>query len=335
MLKGIKKYLFVLLVLTGLSASAQQFPLTSQYLINSYSLTPTLAGSTGHSEVFMGYRKDLAGITGGPKTFRINGFGNVYQDKMWVGGEIYTDKTDILSLFKAQLSYTYKLQLENEQFLHFGVWATFYQNSVRTDNGIGVDPNDPLINNAAKLNTSAFNGGFGINYTWRDLHLGFVFPTLFVTKEEFAVNQGYYFRMQREMLGYGSYLFSVHRDWKLQAYAVYRITRNEPLSVDLSLMAIYLNRFWLGTLYRNSGALALNVGGHIFHGLTFNYSYDIGIGGINKHSGGAHEISIGYRFKFSGNDYFGTSSKDSKRGKAKKYRDIPYPQVHEYDYRKR
>lgn len=325
----------LVLMLIAVTAFSQQFPFTSQYLINPYALTPTLAGSTAYPEIFMGYRNDMTGIPGSPRTFKLNGFGNVYQEKMWVGGEIYMDKTDILSLFKAQLSYTYKLQFENEQFLFFGVWGTFYQNSVNTGNSIGTDPNDPLINNADKLNTTAFNGGFGINYNWRDLNIGFTFPTLFVTKEEYTLNQGYYFRMQREMLVYGSYLFHVHHDWKLQAYAVYRKMRNEPINIDISLMAIYLNRFWVGALYRNSGAIAINVGGHIYNGFTLNYSYDIGIGGINRHTGGAHEISLGYRFKFSGNDYFDKKTNRNKRGKAKKYHNVPYPQVQEYDYRKR
>jgi len=320
----------------SMSSFAQQFPLTSQYLINPYALTPTLAGSTGYPEAFMGYRTDLVGVSGSPRTFRGSGFGSIYQDKMWIGGEIYMDKTDILSLFKAQLSYTYKLQLENEQFLSFGVWASFYQNSVNIDNTIGIDPNDPLINGASKLNSTAFNTGFGINYNWKDLNVGFSFPTLFTTKEEYTLNQGYYLRLQREMLVYGSYMFHLHQDWKLQAYVVYRKMRNEPMSVDISLMAIYLNRFWLGTLYRNSNAIAINVGGHIYNGFTLNYSYDIGIGGIHSHTGGAHEISLGYRFKFSGNDYFDKKTSGSKRGgKAKQYRDLPYPQVQEYNYKKK
>lgn len=322
-------------MMISISSFAQQFPLTSQYLINPYALTPTLAGSTGYPEVFMGFRKDLVGINGSPSTFRVNGYGSVYEDKMWVGGEIYMDKTDILSLFKAQLSYTYKLQLENEQFLSFGVWASFYQNSVNIDNSIGVDPNDPLINNASKLNSSTFNSGFGINYNWRNLNIGVAFPTLFTTNEKYILNEGYSLRLQREMLVYGSYMFQLQQDWKLQTYVVYRKMRNEPMSVDLSLMAIYLNRFWLGTLYRNSKALSLNVGGHIFNGFTLNYSYDIGIGGIHSHTGGAHEISLGYRFKFSVNDYFDKKTTTSKRGKAKKYRDLPYPQVQEYNYRKK
>ena len=330
-------YYFVLLMLMATGLSAQQFPLSSQYLINPYSLTPTMAGLTGYPEVFLGFRKDMPGINGSPRTFRANGFANVYQNKMWVGGEIFTDKTDILSLFKAQLSYTYKLQVEDEQFLFFGVWTSFYQNSVNIANTVGIDPNDPLINNASKLNASALNAGFGINYNRRDLNIGIAFPTLFANKTEYALNPGFNMRVEKEMLIYASYLFELAPMWKLQAYGVYRKITNEPFNLEISAMAIYMNRFWGGLLYRNSKALSVNVGGLIYRGLTLNYSYDIGLGGINSKSGGAHEISIGWRFKFSGNNYFDKkASPYSRHGKPKKTtRDLPYPQVQEYNYRRR
>jgi len=322
-------------MLVNIPVFAQQFPLSSQYVINPYNLSPTLAGSTGFPEVFLGYRKDMAGISGAPRTFRASGAGNVLGQNMWIGGDIYSDKTDILSLFKAQLSYTYRLQVENEQFLSFGVWGGFYQNSVNVDNAIGIDPNDPLINNASKLNTSAFNAGFGINYNWRDLNFGLSFPTLFQTKREYSVNQGFYLRMQRELLIYGSNLFQLERDWKLQAYVVYRKMNYEPASFDISLMAIYLDRFWFGALYRNSGAISINLGGLIYKGFTFNYAYDIGIGGINSKSGGAHEISLGYRFNFNSIKYFDKKSSGNTFGKSKRSRNLPYPQVQEYDYKRR
>lgn len=323
-------------MLVNIPALAQQFPLSSQYVINPYSLTPTLAGSTGFPEVFLGYRKDMAGINGAPRTINVNGAGNIMGNNMWVGGEIYSDKTDILSLFKAQLSYTYRLQVQNDQFLSFSAWGAFYQNSVNVDNAIGIDPNDPLINNASKLNTSAFNAGFGLNYNWRDFNFGVSFPTLFSNKEEYSLNPGFYLRMQREILVYGSNLFQLHNDWKLQTYVVYRKMNYEPANFDISLMAIYIDRFWFGTLYRNSGAISVNLGGLIYKGFTFNYSYDIGAGGINSKSGGAHEISLGYRFNFDGNNYFDKkSSGGKKRGKSRRSRELPFPQVQEYDFNRR
>jgi len=333
----LQKYIIVLVFLLGsLGVYAQQLPTSTQYLFNPYALTPTLAGYTGYSEVFLNYRNNWTGINGSPRTFSANGFGNIYQDKMWLGAEIMTDKTDILSVFRANLSYTYKLKVENDQYLFFGVWTTFYQASVNTGGAIGVDPNDPLLQNGSKLNSSAFNAGFGINYNWKNLNIGFSIPSLFGLNADYAANVAFNYQVQRQYQFHVSYLHEFNDSWQLQATSVFQKTGTEPIDVELALMVIYLKRFWLGTLYRNGGALALNIGGHIYGGFVFNYSYEIGLSGINNGSGGAHEITIGYRFNFFGNNYFQKKEDDCSvsRKKRKTTRNISYPEVQDYNLRK-
>jgi type IX secretion system PorP/SprF family membrane protein len=313
----------------------QQFPNSTQYLTNPYALSPTLAGYTGYSEAFMNYRNDWTKIDGSPRTFSANGFGNVYKQKMWVGGEIISDKTDILSVFKANISYTYKLQVDNNQYLYFGVWTTFYQASVNTGNGIGIDPNDPVIQNADKLNSSAFNAGFGINYNWENFNIGFSIPSLFGLNDEYETNSSFKYHVQRQYQFYTSYLFEINNKWQLQSYGVFEKTGNNPINVEISVMAIYLKRFWGGMLYRNGGALAINIGGHIYNGFIFNYSYEIGMGSINSGSGGSHEITIGYRFKFIGNDYFERKDGGKSSKKGRRSGNISYPEVQDFNYKRK
>ena len=314
---------------------AQQLPITTQYLVNPYALTPTLAGSTDYSEVFLNYRNDWTKIDGGPRTFSANGHGNVYQNKMWVGGELMTDKTDILSVFKANLSWTYKLQVENNQFLYFGVWTTFYQASVNTGNGIGIDPNDPIIQGNSKLNSSALNAGFGINYNWNNFNIGFSMPTIFGNNDEYELNAVFKYKTQRQFQIHSSYMFELNEKWSLQTIGVYRKTGNQPATIELSAMSIYQGRFWGGMLYRNGGVLALNIGAHIYNGFTFNYAYEIGMGGINSGSGGSHDITIGYRFKFIETNYFATGDKKHSKKRNKKSRSVNYPDVQDYNYKRR
>lgn len=312
---------------------AQQFPLTTQYLFNPYALNPAMAGYYGNPELFLNFRKDWTGITGSPRTFRANGFGNIHKKTMWLGGEIYSDKADVLNRFKLNLSYSYILQVQNEQYLYFGVWTTFYQNSVNLDGLSGVDPNDPLLVNQTKLNGSAFNAGFGINYNWRELNIGFAFPTLFGTHDEYVSDLN--FKMQREFLFHVSNMFRLNDKWQLQAYSVFRKTKNQPLNFEVSLMPVYLQRFWGGLLYRNGGVLALNVGGLVYRGFVFNYSYEIGVGGINSRSGGSHEISIGYRFNMEDDWWFGRKSKNKEKykgkGKRKPRNLYGYPEIMDYN----
>ncbi len=330
------KYMITFVILTGFKISyAQQLPVSNQYLVNPYALSPTFAGYTGYSEAFLNYRNDWAKIDGNPRTFSVTGHGNAYKEKMWVGGEIVIDKTDILSLLKANLSWTYKLQVENDQFLYFGIWTTFYQASVKTGNGIGIDPNDPIIQNADKLNSSAVNAGFGMNYNWRKLNLGFSIPTLFGFNDEYEENSSFKYKVQRQFQLHASYMFDLDEEWKLQTYGVFRKTANQPGTVEFSAMAIYQGRFWGGMLYRNGGALAINIGGHIYNGFVFNYSYEIGLGGIYKGSGGSHEITIGYRFKFNDKNYFESKDYSNKRRKGRRSGTLNYPEVQDFNYKSR
>lgn len=330
------KYIILFVLLLGLlDMSAQQFHNSTQYLINPYALTPTLAGYTGYSEAFLNYRNDWVGIKGSPSTFSASGFGNIYQEKMWLGGEIMTDKTDILSVFKANLSYTYKLQAENEQHIYFGIWTTFYQASVNTGNGVGIDPNDPVIQNKNKINSSAFNAGFGINYNWRNLNLGFSMPSLFGANDEYVTGSAFKYQVQRQFQFYASNLFQFNDTWQLQAFGVVQKTNNEPTNIEISVMGIYSGRIWTGLLYRNGGVLAINIGGHIYKGMVFNYSYEIGTSGINKGSGGSHQITIGYRFNFNGNSYFGITETTSSPGRGRRSSNFNYPEVEDFNYRRK
>ncbi len=99
-------------------------------------------------------------------------------------------------------------------------------------------------------------------------------------------------------------------------------------------MAIYLGRFWGGMLYRSGGVLAINLGGHIYNGFVFNYSYEIGMSGINKGSGGSHEITIGYRFNFTSDNYFDAKESTNSRGKSRKSRSVSYPEVKDFNYKR-
>ena len=62
------------------------------------------------------------------------------------------------------------------------------------------------------------------------------------------------------------------------------------------------------------------------------YTYEIGLGGINSRSGGAHEISIGFRFgeKEEGSGKHIKSKKSNFSGRSGRI----YPQPTEFEYRR-
>ncbi len=331
-MKGRWAYLLLWALLASGSLSAQQLPMTTQYLFNPFALNQAMAGYFNYAEVFLNYRREWTNIPGGPKTLRINGFGNIYKEKMWLGGAVYLDKTGALSQLKASLSYSYVLETGEGQRIFFGVWGNFFQNSLSLSDMTEIDPNDPLLQGGSAINGTSFNAGFGIDYNWQRLNVGFAMPNA-------LSNNGYYnnatkpdFRLQREFLLHASYLFYLVDHWQLQSVAVFRKTRNMPGNFEISAMAVFMKQAWAGVLYRNTGALAINIGGYAGYGVALNYSFELGTGGINKGSGTTHEITLSYRFGQQNRNYFENKNGDHF-SKSRRYPAYRQKVPHIMDYR--
>lgn len=298
------KYIVLFMLLFGGVINGQDYIQSSDYIINPYALNQAMAGYFGYSEVHADYRKQWIKIYGGPETYNVSGFGNIYQHKMWLGGEVYRDQAGPLKRIKADVSYSYILQTGDNQNLFFGVWGSYYQNSINFNNLTGIDPNDPLLNHLNALSGSTFNVGFGIVYNSYNFNIGFAMPNAMANKSIYLTPDKISFSMQRDFLFHVSNLFRLSDSWQFQAMGVYEKTVNEPANVDVSAMFFLDERFWAGGLYRSGGIAAASVGGYLGAGLSVNYSYEMGLSGINKYSGASQEISISFRFGMRGPHYY-------------------------------
>ncbi len=312
---------------------AQQFPMTDHYLVNPYSLSPAAAGSHEKAAFFFNYRKDWLDFGKfSPETMRFNTHFHV-GGNLFLGAEAFMDKVDILERIKASISLTYRMEMADNQSLHFGIWGSGYQNTIQTGNITG-DLNDPLFRNFSSLNGTDFNGGFGLVYYNTTFEAGIGMPTLFRTKDAYSkLSQGR-FAFEQEFLFHAANRFSLGTDWVLKPMLVARRTSNTPTIVDVSVMLDYAEKFWLSALYRNSQVVAVGVGAELFNSMNFHYSYEVGIGGIHQYGGGSHEITLGFRFGqyLKAND----SPKQSKtnRQKNKRYMLDEYQQMYEQKYRR-
>ena len=281
------------LMMTITPISAQQLPISTHYTFNRYTLDPAFAGAYDNAAVFLNYRRDWGNIEGSPQTFRINGFGQVYQN-MYIGGEILADNTDIFNRIKANLNYTYRLQMANSQFLSFALGGSFYQSVIRFDQ-VNADLDDPLLRDLDRITGSNFNANFGLIYNWNHFHLGFGLPVLFRSKDTYNKGADAKFTFDRSFLIHVSNRFRLADLWQLQAFGVYQKTDNQPSVVDVSATAFYDDKYHIGLMYRSSNALVFGVGGELLEGFVIGYSYEMGFGGVYNGSGGAHEITVGYR----------------------------------------
>lgn len=311
---------------------AQQFPMTNHYLVNAYSLSPATAGSLEKGALFFNYRKDWLNLGKSPETMRFNTHFHI-GNNMYLGAEAYLDKVDIMERFKGSLSYTYRLQMAEEQYLHFGIWGSVYQNTVRIDQITG-NPDDPLIRNLDQLTKMTYNAGFSLVYFNRGFEAGIGMPTLLRTKDAYLeVSQGN-FAFEQEFQFHIGNRFRLSPAVQLRPVVLLRRTSNQPTIVDVSASFIFAEKFYITGLYRNSQVVALGVGGQLFNSMNLYYTYELGLGGIHYDGGGSHEITLGFRFGRLNADDVENYQPNPRKSKSKKYMLHEYQQMYEQKYRR-
>ncbi|MCC7318206.1 MAG: PorP/SprF family type IX secretion system membrane protein [Bacteroidales bacterium] len=334
MIRKITYYLLGLgCLLIGSKAVGQQFPMTDHYLINPYSISPATAGSRDNAAFFFNYRKDWFDFgSGSPETLRFNTYFHL-GNNMYLGGEAFMDKVDIFQRFKGALSYTYRLQIAEEQYLSFGLWGSVYQNTLNASD-INGNINDPLFRSLDVLTKMNYNAGFGLVYYNRAFEVGIGMPTLLRTKDAYLMQSQGNFAFEQELLFHIGNTFALSPTLELMPYAVVRRTLHQPTIVDVSATFIFDKKFWISGLYRNSQVLALGVGGELFNSLNLHYSYEIGLGGMYDNSGGSHEITLGFRFGQINNDNTRATKQPRQKQKNRRYMLHDYQQLYEQKYRR-
>lgn len=284
--------MLALLLLTFAPAFAQQFPVSSHYLVNPAALNPAFAGTFNRSELFMNFRRDWSAIEGSPRTVRINGDFPVYRN-MFVGADVYADFADIFYRLKAGLNYTLKLEVGIDQTLSFGISGNYFQSVIRLDQA-NVDLDDPILKDLDRLFNANFNAAFGLVYSNRDFHAAFGMPVMFRTKDAYNNSGSGNFAFERAYDLYLTNSFAIQPNWQLKPGILVRKTINQPLILDLSALMVYNRQLWLGVLYRNTSLFGFTAGGRIIDGLVLNYTYEVGFGGINSYAGSTHEFTLGF-----------------------------------------
>ena len=277
---------------------AQQLPISNQYLINPYSLSPSFAGLTNSPELFADFRRDWSGILGSPKTSYVSFFAPV-NERVWLGGSIINDQTDIISNISANFSYTYHLTAWEEHNFSFSLWGSIYHSVIDLTNVIVIDPNDPVSAGKQKLVGTSLNAGTSIMYSYKNLYAGIVIPTLIsrhtiIDKDD---NNRFLVR-ERSLIFHISSVLDLDNYWYFEPYFVYRSTKCSPSVYDIAFLIRNDEKYWFGALLRKGGVIGLNFGLTIAESLILNYSYETSAKGMLSESNGTHEFSIGYFIYF-------------------------------------
>lgn len=272
------------------NSSAQQLPLTNQYTINKFSLSPAYAGVGDGFEVFGSYRNEWMNIQGAPESKIISANGTICKN-MGLGGTLGSSQAGIFQDLSASVSYAYHVKLSEQNFLSFGVGLGMLESRVNIAGSSAQ--NDPIAANNADVNALVMDAGFGVLLRVKALQVGLSIPRMVSSKiKDVNGNTVYALAMQQ---GFNiGYKYPINNDWAIDPIVKISTVKDASLFYELAVPLIYKKKIWIAPFYKKT-AMALAVGGSPYSNLLVNYSYEFSSKGIMGESGGTHEITLGWR----------------------------------------
>jgi len=290
-------YLYIYLIISILDAQAQQLPIDNQYMVNKFAWSPAFAGMNENIEAFVGYRHNWVGIQGAPvsKMFNING---PLTKGSGFGLAIVSENTGNFNHFHADLSFAYHVELSNYSSISFALSGKVYRNQIDLTR-VETAVLDPVLENSEVLTGTTFNAAAGVVYNWDNLYVGVAMPRILGTAIQYGDGEGQTFTTAMQFLGHASYTYAFNRRMEIEPLAIVRMTANNQLLYEGSLLFKVDKSVWFGAGYRKGNVISIAAGAAVTNIAVINYSYEFGMGSntIAGLSSGTHEITIGFLIK--------------------------------------
>jgi type IX secretion system PorP/SprF family membrane protein len=274
-------------MLTAVSLSAQQMPLSENYFLDKYSFAPSYAGNYNTKYLFLDYRSDWSGIDGGPKTFRLS-FNDEFMNNAGYGAKIIYDKAGIFNQLYILGSYSYRLKVNDRHSILFGLSAGVYRNTLNlldyyNDPNYNIDPS--LINQYVKSKLK-FMSDISLVWTWQGLEAGFMFSNISFGDAHYKeVNVKY--NPLANFQFHTTYDWKVAENWDIVPLLILRGGKYIKSQFEIAVQALYREKVWGSLVFRDPGIWGVGIGINIGKGLkisyNFNFASNVALNVFNNH----------------------------------------------------
>jgi type IX secretion system PorP/SprF family membrane protein len=92
----------------------------------------------------------------------------------------------------------------------------------------------------------------------------------------------------------GGYRFVQDEYFQFYPTTMVKWTKGAPMAISLDMNFLIRKRFWASVGYRIDNTIIMSVGLLFMKDFKIIYSYDLGLGNVNRFGGMTHELSLGY-----------------------------------------
>jgi type IX secretion system PorP/SprF family membrane protein len=291
-----RKLITIYFTLIGCVVFGQQLPQQTQFMFNQYAFNPAYAGVTDSWEAVANNRYQWMGITDAPRTFTLTAQGPFKNEKMGIGGMLYTDIVGPTRRLGFQTSYSYHARLSDNIQLSLGLSVGFNQWLLDADKITTVDSDDPFFSNGL-IKTISPDAKFGLYLYHKNWYVGGALPQLIhntLNFEEIGIVGRSY--MEDHFYLNAGYIFRIGDDWQFEPTTLVKIAWPAPTKVDLALKIMYKKTLWLGAGYRTNDAYYAIIGYNHENRMKLGYSYDFTTTALKNYSNGSHELMLSVIF---------------------------------------
>jgi type IX secretion system PorP/SprF family membrane protein len=280
-----KKIIQLLIVAVCGNCLAQDIPLVSQKLTNSFIYNPALAGQTTGSATYT-YRTNYSNVEGAPEDHFIGIHTPFSEYRCGLGFNLMHEKVNNIQNVFASAAFAYHIRNRTQGF-SAGISAEYGSTVVTGQSNVNPTVNDPVLLSYGNR-VSSFDFSAGMNYQSRYFRAGFALNKLassWITKET-SLFANYFSTYIQGMIPV--------RNQKDLIEPYLSVRRFSPLymSWDAGLFYSFQDKVMLGLGMRKGNAVVSNLGLYITERLLLAYSYEMNTSAYSKQLGSTSEFSL-------------------------------------------
>lgn len=234
------------------------------------------------------------------------------------GGMIIHDKIGVHENLQLSGQYAYRLQLDRNTRLAFGLGASMNFISAKYSEVNTIVDNDPTFAQDAPMKMAP-NFRFGSYLYSEKYSAGFSIQNLMKNSLEFSgantATKTAFDPSDMHIYLHGSYVLDASSELDLIPTLLLKHVAGSPLQYEINLMGKVNEVFGIGLTYRSSKEFALMANYEWDEKFQFGYAYDMLFSDLSVFSSGTHELMFIYKVRSSKRDkYTGEDKKKDDGG---------------------
>ena len=287
MRKFILKYsLIISIVFFGISTGlAQDLPLFTQKLTNSFLYNPSVAGN-GKGSLTLSNRSFWNNVPGAPRSNFLSFHLPFGYHKFGAGANFMQETIGVYNSMYLTGAFAYHLKFTDDMVLSMGVSSEFTSLGLNQNRIDVVHSEDPLLVNFNTRNSIDFSFGLSFKTPYFDLGLSSnrLATALGIADFETQISQFY--------TGYVFGKIPLSEEHLVEPMFAYRRLTDQSAQWDVGAYYSYRKAITLGASYRQTGILSPSVGLTFKDKLTLGYTFEMFGKGLQKDIGATNEITL-------------------------------------------